>query len=954
MIQRISARDDAREHPISLSVARAAASTLVLAGAVFVLFGVKASAAPEATPRGGGPARLVHVLEAERTRVASPVGLAFSSSSNSFYVVGRRGGESAETEVVRLTPFAASPISDRAGSARIAAALADPVNLAFDERRGRLLLLDNADRLLEVRANANGELDPRALVRHDARRLDLRNPQGMTVDPASGVVFVLDTDLPRLVRIEPGADGSLDAAAVSEIDLRASGVSSARGLAFDPSTGHLHLGGSTLVELTATGNAIVTRDVSALGLASFGGMAFAPSGDRTDAPGDLSLYVADGGGARGTGQIVELSLTTLATTAGGPFTPTLVRTTDMAAPPFSPPSPDPSGIGYVSTSDRLIMSDGEVEEVVSGITHFQGANVWELNRDGSVIRSANISKVDYPAGTPSPAPMTDEPTGVAYRPANGHYFFTEDNGKEVFDLNPSADGLVGTPDDTWTSFDTSGVGNTDPEGIAYDTFTDRLFVADGLNREIYQYTTSGALVGQFDTLAYGVDDPESVEVNSVTGTLFVLSNRQSGPIVIETTTSGSLLQTLDLSAISMQKPAGLAYAPASDESGDKHFYVVDRGIDNNEDPNIVDGKMFELTAPPAGTPGNQPPMVDAGTDQTIAVSTVASLDGAVSDDGEPDPPGALTTSWTTVSGPGAVSYGDASAVDTTATFSLTGTYVLRLTGDDSALTSFDELTVNVTPDPGAPFYLSLRDAATLGSVAAANEDVLFYDGTSFSLLFDGSDVGIASLRIDAFTRVDADTLLLSFDADKPVPGIAGTVDDSDIVRFEASSLGPVTTGTFSLYFDGSDVGLTASGHDVTTVEPLADGRILMSTLGSVTVAGPSGSVSARDEDLLAFTPTSLGDVTAGTFELYFDGSDVGLGDAGEEVDAAAVDAAGNIYLSALDVFAVPGVSGADEDIFVFIPTSTGSTTAGTYSTSLFFDGSTFGLAANDVFAIDLP
>ncbi|MGH3135631.1 MAG: hypothetical protein ACRDPV_03950, partial [Gaiellaceae bacterium] len=253
-----------------------------------------------------------------------------------------------------------------------------------------------------------------------------------------------------------------------------------------------------------------------------------------------------------------------------------------------------------------------------------------------------------------------------------------------------------------------------------------------------------------------------------------------------------------------------------------------------------------------------------------------------------------------------------------------------------------------------PFYLSLRDASTLGSVAAANEDIVHFDGTSFSLLFDGSDVGIASLRIDAFARLDGDTLLLSFDADKTVPGIAGTVDDSDIVRFEASSLGAVSAGTFSLYFDGSDVGLTASGHDVTTVEPLSDGRIVISTLGSVTVSGPSGSVSARDEDLLAFTPASLGDVTTGTFALHFDGSDVGLGDAGEEVDAAAVDALGNIYLSTLDTFSVPGVGGDDDDVFVFTPTSTGHTTAGTYSSVLFFDGSAFGLAANDVFAIDLP
>jgi hypothetical protein len=51
---------------------------------------------------------------------------------------------------------------------------------------------------------------------------------------------------------------------------------------------------------------------------------------------------------------------------------------------------------------------------------------------------------------------------------------------------------------------------------------------------------------------------------------------------------------------------------------------------------------------------------------------------------------------------------------------------------------------------------------------------------------------------------------------------------------------------------------------------------------------------------------------------------------------------------------VAGVSGADEDVFVFTPTTLGSSTTGTFSSSLYFDGSVYGLAANDLFAIDLP
>ena len=264
------------------------------------------------------------------------------------------------------------------------------------------------------------------------------------------------------------------------------------------------------------------------------------------------------------------------------------------------------------------------------------------------------------------------------------------------DLNPGADGLVGTADDTWTYFSTQGANDVDPEGIAYDSVHDRIFVSDGINSEIYQYTTTGAFVGQFDVEQYGVLDPESVEFNPDSGTLLVLSNVGS-PIIIETTTSGALLRTMNVAAANAIAPAGMTYAPASDGSGGKHYYMLDRGIDNNSDPNIIDGKMFELTAPPPLPPGfNTPPSVNAGPDQALVLPGNATLLGTVSDDGQPTSPGMVTTTWSQVSGPGLVTFGDAHAVNTTASFTLIGAYVLRLSASDGELTSSDDVAINVT------------------------------------------------------------------------------------------------------------------------------------------------------------------------------------------------------------------------------------------------------------------
>jgi uncharacterized protein YjiK len=639
--------------------------------------------------------RQVRVMESDEAGVLNPVGLAFSSRANAFQVIEGQSG-SVNTDLVKLTPFA-----DRAGSTRIAAAIKDPINVAFDNRVGRLLILhSSANQLLEVQEDANGNLDLRTLTRHNIQSFDLQDPQGMAFDEARGVLYILDAAGPRIVRVEPGADGSFERAGVSTIDLVSSGLTAPRGLAFEPGTGNLHVMVPTaqkLYEVTLSGEVVAERDLAEFGLKDPQGMVFAPSGDQTDDPSQVSLFLADSGQNDGqvaadlqsTGQILELSLTQPMAAAPATFTSTIVKTTDMST--IKPPSPDPSGITYLPNNNRLMVVDGEVEETVNNITHFQGANVWELTLGGAVIRTANISKK-----APTVVPMTDEPTGVTWNPNDGHYFITEDGGKRVYNLNPGGDGLVGTSDDSWTFFSTNTAGNGDPEGIALDTRRNRLFVADGVNREVYEYTLTGSPVGHFDVGVYGVEDPESVEFNSDSGTLFVMSSNRPTPLIVETTISGALLQTIDISAPNAKQAAGLAYAPASNGSGVKRFYIVDRAIDNNNDPRIIDGKMYEMTAPSSGST-NTAPVVNAGVDQTIALPNSASLDGTVSDDGLPNPPGTVTTTWSKVSGPGTVTFGNASAVDTTASFSVDGVYTLRLTANDSALSTSDNVVITVNP-----------------------------------------------------------------------------------------------------------------------------------------------------------------------------------------------------------------------------------------------------------------
>ena len=239
----------------------------------------------------------------------------------------------------------------------------------------------------------------------------------------------------------------------------------------------------------------------------------------------------------------------------------------------------------------------------------------------------------------------------------------------------------------------------------------------------------------------------------------------------------------------------------------------------------------------------------------------------------------------------------------------------------------------------------------MGGLSIANEDIVAFNGTNFSLYFDGGDVGLGGLAIDAFAIVGDTEILMSFTKAGSVPGIAGTVDDSDLVKFTAISLGENNTaGSFELYFDGSDVGLTASSEDIDAVELLPDGTLLLSTIGSFT----ANELVGNDVDIFACNlPTTGPDTACESVTLYFDGAAAGLADSNHDVDALAVDGTGKVSISVIRRFNVDSLSGVDEDVFVCDPAGAAPINA-CNSWSLSFDGSAYGLGGNDIFAFDLP
>ena len=264
-------------------------------------------------------------------------------------------------------------------------------------------------------------------------------------------------------------------------------------------------------------------------------------------------------------------------------------------------------------------------------------------------------------------------------------------------------------------------------------------------------------------------------------------------------------------------------------------------------------------------------------------------------------------------------------------------------------TDTDSATVTVTvEDDGIPtpptqgVYLALNNDQTLGGTFIANEDIALFDGTDFSLFFEGSDVGFNG-HIDAFDVISTTEILMSFKATTTLAGV-GTVTDGDIVKFTATSLGDNTAGSFSMFLQGSQVGLT-DGIDALSL--LDDGSLLISADAKTTLPG-IGQV--RDEDVLRFTPTIAGDYSAGTWALHLDAGEVGLASGSENIDALAVNANGDLLISTQGNFTVPGISGQDDDILGFMPTST---TTGSFDTDLLLDGAAIGIGGNDIVGFDL-
>jgi putative Ig domain-containing protein len=376
------------------------------------------------------------------------------------------------------------------------------------------------------------------------------------------------------------------------------------------------------------------------------------------------------------------------------ITPSLVKVIDTST--FAQPATDPMGIGYNSTTNRLLLTDSEVEETVPGQSApccWHNVNYWELSLTGSVLSTSDLTS------------FSTEPTDVGHNPANGHYFISDDNAHGVWEITPGGDGRIGTSDDTRVKI----VLGYDAEGVDYGGGS--LWTADGKAKLVHriQPGANGKFEGagddiltQFDVAALGLAEAEDVFYDAQNGTLFIGSRKNT--TVIETTLTGSLLNSYNLANTGMKNVSGLVIAPTSNNASKRSLYIADRGLDNDSTPTENDGKIFEYLLGAALPPGHPPAVTNPGAQASFEGEAVSLPIVASDEDGD-------TLTFSVVGLPGGLSINSGTGVisGTITTGAQTGSpYTVQVTASDgprSGSATFPWTIKDLNP-PAAPTGLA--------------------------------------------------------------------------------------------------------------------------------------------------------------------------------------------------------------------------------------------------------
>ncbi|MEZ4541109.1 MAG: alpha-amylase family glycosyl hydrolase [Chloroflexota bacterium] len=303
-----------------------------------------------------------------------------------------------------------------------------------------------------------------------------------------------------------------------------------------------------------------------------------------------------------------------------------------------------------------------------------------------------------------------------------------------------------------------------------------------------------------------------------------------------------------------------------------------------------------------------------------------------------DPSAVVTVSWNksmanppagtfTVTGPGGAVSGVFTWDEGSKTHTFTpdaplapGLYTVEVAGNNSGGdTQFVPVTFSFTvpgEEPETQIFVTATGGRTDDGVTYKKNDILLWDGDSWSKWFEGAAHGLTNRHdINAIAVPDGSTgeVYLSFAANRvQLPGISDWVMGQDVVYYDGAS--------YSLYLDGSDLGLTTVSEKIDSLEvvatddPQCEAYVLLSLQGNGRV---NGLGNVRGEDILALCLQQSGADTQYEWLTIIRGADEGMKpNTTIALSWSGVDSS-PLYFLTRSTFNVDGVVGGHSTVYSF-------------------------------------
>ncbi len=268
-----------------------------------------------------------------------------------------------------------------------------------------------------------------------------------------------------------------------------------------------------------------------------------------------------------------------------------------------------------------------------------------------------------------------------------------------------------------------------------------------------EWTPTEADVGTYQVTVTAVEDGDAAVFSSLTVAINVSAGVRLGPIGDKVATVGveltftatatapapySLTYGLAGGTLALPGPppvgatidpttGAFSWTPTLAQEGDHPLVVIVSDLFSGSS----DYEEFTVAVLPEG-PVNTPPTADAGTDQTVLVGDLVTLDGSASTDADSDP---LSYAWTLVSAPSG-STAALSASDTAApcfTPDVAGDYSVQLTVDDGNGETDSDLVVVHAADAPTVVVITIGEAIGVTDAVTVRPPVVITIGEAIGV-----------------------------------------------------------------------------------------------------------------------------------------------------------------------------------------------------------------------------